>query len=121
GSAQSALQGVGERLAQGSESARQMSGTLLSTIGDNPVLLGALGLAVGALLGALVPQSGQEEAALGEVADGARTAARTLAQGAMDRGGKVAQQALEAGRDSVRAHGLTGDKTVGNVVDEALS
>jgi ElaB/YqjD/DUF883 family membrane-anchored ribosome-binding protein len=63
GSAQSALQSAGERLAQGSESARQMSSTLLSTIGDNPVLLGALGLAVGALLGALVPQSGQEEAA----------------------------------------------------------
>ena len=121
GSAQSALESVGERLAQGSESARQMSGSLLSTIGDNPVLLGALGLAVGALLGALVPQSSQEEAALGEVADEARTTARTLAQGAMDRGGEVAQQAVEAGRDSARALGLTGDKTVGNVVDEALS
>lgn len=121
GSAQSALQSAGERLAQGSESARQMSGTLLSTIGDNPVLLGALGLAVGALLGALVPQSGQEEAALGEVADKARTAARTLAQGAMDRGSEVAQQALEAGRDSAHTLGLTGDKTAGNFVDEALS
>ena len=85
------------------------------------MLLGALGLAVGALLGALVPQSDQEEAALGEVADEARTAASTLAQGAMDRGGEVAQQALEAGRDSARTLGLTGDKTVGNVVDEALS
>ena len=121
GSAQSTLQSVGEKLAQSSESARQMSGSLLSTIGDNPVLLGALGLAVGALLGALVPQSEQEEAALGEVADKTRTAARTLAQGAMDRGGEVAQQALEAGRDSARTLGLTGDKTVGNVIDEALS
>jgi hypothetical protein len=121
GSAQSAMQSVGEKLTQSSESARLMSGNLLSTIGDNPVLLGALGLAVGALLGALVPQSGQEEAALGEVADKTRTAARTLAQGAMDRGGEVAQQALEAGRDSARTLGLTGDKTVGNVIDEALS
>ena len=121
GSAQSVLQSAGEKLAQSGESARQLSGSLLSTIGDNPVLLGALGLAVGALLGALVPQSDREEAALGEVADEARTAASTLAQGAMDRGGEVAQQALEAGRDSARTLGLTGDKTVGNVVDEALS
>jgi hypothetical protein len=51
----------------------------------------------------------------------ARTAARTLAQGAIGRGSEVAQQALEAGRDSAHTLGLTGDKTVGTVVDEALS
>ena len=55
------------------------------------------------------------------MADKAREAARDLAQEAVDRGGKVAQQVLDAGRDSTRAHGLTGDKTVGSLVDEALS
>jgi hypothetical protein len=39
----------------------------------------------------------------------------------MDRGRQVAQQALEAGRDSARTLGLTGDKTVGNVVDGDLA
>ena len=38
----------------------------------------------------------------------------TLRQAAMDRG-------LEAGRNGLRASGLTGDKAVGNVVDDALS
>ena len=96
-------------------------GNLLATITDNPMLLGAIGLALGALLGGIVPQADQEQAALGDIAGKARAAARDLAQEAVDRGGKVAQQVLDAGLDSTRAHGLTGDKTVGAFVDETLS
>lgn len=121
GSAQGALQGAGDKLSGGSQAARQMGGSMLSTVTDNPVLLGAVGLAVGALLGALVPKFDQEEAVLGGVAGQARAAARALAQDVVDRGGQAAQQALDAGRDSAGAHGLTGDKSVGAFVDEALS
>ena len=38
------------------------------TMGDNPLLLGAVALGFGALLGALIPQSEQEEAALVDAA-----------------------------------------------------
>jgi hypothetical protein len=87
------------------------------------VLLGALGLAAGALLGALIPQSDEEEAALGGIAGQARDAARTLAQEAANRGGSVAQAVLKAGQDSVAQHGLasTEGKSVGGIVDAVLS
>ena len=116
-----AAQIAGSQLAHGGQTAQRMGSTLLSTITDSPVLLGAVSLAVGALLGALVPQSDQEEAALGGLAAQARGAARDLAQDVVDRGGQVAQQALDTGQDSAHAHGLTRDKTVGDLVKEARS
>lgn len=116
-----AAHSAGGQLTHGGRAAQQMGSNLLSTITDNPVLLGAVGLAAGALLGALVPQSDQEEAALGGMAGQAREAARNMAQEAVDRSGKVAQQALDAAGDSARAHGLTGGKTVGDLADEVRS
>ncbi|MBC7636078.1 MAG: hypothetical protein H7251_10800 [Acetobacteraceae bacterium] len=100
---------------------QQAGSSLLATITDNPMLLGAIGLALGALLGAIVPQADKEQEALGDIADKARAAARDLAQETVDRGGKVAQHVLDAGLDSTRAHGLTANKTVGAFVDETLS
>ena len=108
--------GAGDQIAQGSKSAQAMGSNVLATIADNPMLLGAIGLAVGALLGALVPQSEQEETALAGMAGQARKTAQNLGQEVMDRGGRVAHQVLDAGRDSAREHGLTADKSVGEVV-----
>ncbi len=121
GAAQYAGQRAGDQFAQGSQAARQMGGNLLSTLSDSPVLLGALGLAAGALLGALVPQSEQEEAALGGIAGQTREKARDLAQEAVDRGGRVAQSVLEAGQRSASERGLTSGKSAGDFVDAALS
>jgi ElaB/YqjD/DUF883 family membrane-anchored ribosome-binding protein len=114
-------QSAGDQLTHRAKAAQTMGSNVLSMIADNPVLLGAIGMAVGALLGALVPQSEQEEAALGEMAGQARETARNLSQEVMDRGGQVAQQVLDAGRDSARAHGLTADKSIGDVVEELRS
>ena len=58
---------VGDTLAQGSAAARGAVGDVLAGIGNNPVLLGALGFAGGAILGTLVPLSEAEEKALGGV------------------------------------------------------
>ena len=121
GTAQHAGQQASDQLAYGSQAARQMGGNLIATLSDSPVLLGALGLAAGALLGALVPQSDQEEAALGGIAGQTRETARGLAQEVVDRGGRVAQTVLETGRSSASEHGLTSGKSAGSVVDAALS
>ncbi|MBV9749511.1 MAG: DUF3618 domain-containing protein [Acetobacteraceae bacterium] len=121
GIGQYAGQRAGDQLAQGGQAARQMGGNLLATLSDSPVLLGALGLAAGALLGALVPQSEQEEAALGGIAGQTRETARGLAQEAVDRGGRVAQSVLEAGQRSASERGLTSGKSAGDLVDAALS
>lgn len=112
---------IGGGFAHGGQAAQRMGGSLVAALSDSPVLLGALGLAAGALLGALVPQSEQEEAALGGIAGQAREAFRGAAQEAVDRGGSVAQAVLDAGRSSVQQHGLTGDRSPGALVDAALS
>lgn len=121
GSAQYAGQHAGDQLARGSHAAQQMGGNLVAALADSPVLLGALGLAAGALLGALVPQSDQEEAALSGIAGRTRETARDLAQEAVDRGGRVAQSVLETGRSSASEHGLTSGKGAGDILDAALS
>jgi len=112
---------VGDTLAQGSDAARDAVSDVLAGIGNNPVLLGALGFAGGAILGALVPLSEAEEKTLGGIGWQVRETATSLAQGAVDTGGEVVKEALEAGLDKAKAHGLSGDSTVKDVVDTVTS
>ncbi len=124
-SAQNAVQDAaayaGGALSSGGRSAGQAGGNLIAAISESPVLLGALGLAAGALLGALLPHSDQEEAALGGIAGQARDAVRTLASETMERGGRVVQAVTDRARDGVHGQGLDGGKTPGQLVDAALS
>ena len=116
-SAQGAMQSALGTLSQGGKA----GGNLAAAIAENPVLLGALGLAAGALLGALLPVSEQEEAALGGIAGQARDAATSLAQQGVESGKAVAQAVMDKGRASADAHGLSGGKSAGQFVDAALS
>ena len=123
-SASSVARSVGDYAGSAASQTRRAVGqtgrNALSTITDSPVLLGVLGLAAGALLGALVPQSEQEEQALGGIAGQARRTAEDLAKEGMERGTQVAQAVLEKGRESAEARGLAG-KSAGELVDAALS
>jgi ElaB/YqjD/DUF883 family membrane-anchored ribosome-binding protein len=100
---------------------RNASSSLGSTLAESPVLLGALGIAAGALLGALLPQSAQEEEALGGMARQAHDAAKGLVSQGKERGANVARSVLGKVEESANAHGLTGDNTLGSLVDAALS
>jgi hypothetical protein len=114
--AHGAIQSVGGALSRGS----QTGGNVMTAIAESPVLLGALGLAAGAILGALVPQTEQEEAALGSLAGQARGTVTNVANQAMESGKQIAQTVLEKGHDSVQATGLS-NKSPGELVDAALS
>ena len=117
----SATQGAAQRAGGALTYGGQAGSSTIVALVESPVLLGALGLAAGALLGTLLPQSDQEEAALGKIAGQARDTARGLAQDVVDRGSHVTQAVLDAGRESVKAHGLTDGKTAGNILDAALT
>ena len=116
-----AAQRAGDAMGQGGQAAGKAGGNLLSTVTESPVLMGALSLAAGALLGALLPQLEQEEATLGKLAGQARDTAKSLAQDAVDRSGTIAQAVLDKGGDSAEAHGLTGSKGPGELLDAAMS
>ncbi len=82
--------------------ARGAGGGLMATLGDNPVLLGAVGIAVGALLGALLPPTEIEREYLGDAAHDARAAVEGVVQEAVDRGSDVVHAAMDAGRQTVQ-------------------
>ena len=121
GAVQDALSYAGGALSSGGRSAGQVGGNLIAAITESPVMLGAFGLAAGALLGALLPQSDQEEAALGGIAGQAKDVVRSLADQGLEKGGRVMQAVTDIARDSAQKHGLTGDQTPGQLVDAALS
>jgi hypothetical protein len=114
-------QQTGDAVAEGSRRAKEASGRILATMVDNPLLLGAVALGFGALLGALIPQSEQEEAALADAGAKIRETAVNAAQGVMDRGSEIAGQVLAAGQKSAGAHGLSGDTSVGELLEHARS
>lgn len=120
-SAQDAAGYAGGALSHGSQAAGQMGSNMIAALAENPVMLGALGLAAGALLGALVPQSDQEEAALGGIAKQARDTAASLANQGIEGGKHVSQAVADRARKSAQAHGLVGGMTPGQMVDAALS
>ena len=120
GAVQDAAAYAGGALSSGGKSVGQAGGNLVAAITESPVLLGALGLAAGALLGALLPHSDQEEAMLGGIAGQARDAVGKLANQGIEQGRSVANAVLEKGRESADAHGLTGGRSAGQLVDAAL-
>lgn len=112
---------AGQRLAQGGSALRSTGGNMLNLALDNPIMLGAIGLGAGALLGALLPQTTAEEDALSGVAENARSTLRDLGQNVVDRGGAAAQQVVKAATDSAHEHGLGGEKDLGTLANEAGS
>ena len=110
-------QRAGSKLVQGAQSARQRGGTLVAAIVDNPLVLGAMGLTAGALLGLLVPKSEQEETALGDVASEAKKTVQDL----MGRGGRVAGEMADQLRASSPAHGADTGRSVDNRADDVQS
>jgi hypothetical protein len=97
-------QQAGQAVSQAAERGRAFAartGTGISeTIGDNPLLLGALGFAAGALIGAVVPRSSQEEALMRPATDWAANAARDVAGDVMERGTRAAEAAANAAYDT---------------------
>ncbi len=121
GAVQDAASYAGSAFSSGGRAAGQASGSLMAAVTESPVLLGALGLAAGALLGALLPHSEQEEAMLGGIASQARDTVRTLANEGMERGTRVVQAVAQSAQGSIQGAGLAAGKTPGQLVDAALS
>ncbi|MEP9380352.1 DUF3618 domain-containing protein [Aquabacter sp. CN5-332] len=73
---------------------------------EQPLVLAGLGLAIGAGLGALLPNTDTENNAMGEAAEDAKTHLADAAGGAMDKATAVAESALTAAMDEAQKQGL---------------
>ncbi len=81
-----------------------------AAVQDNPVALGGIGLLLGALLGALLPMSRQENESLGRAQRQMLDQAEQLGRDALDRARTVADEASRAALDAVdRELGLDRD------------
>ena len=117
----SRAQRAGNAVQEGIGNMAQSTRGALASVSGNPFALGAIAAVVGIVAGSLIPTSDEEERALGATANRLRTAGRDLAQDVVDRGGRVATEALGAVKDSAQAHGLTTDKPIGEVVADLKS
>ena len=95
---------------------RQFSDVLES----EPLILGAIGLAVGAAIGALLPRTHTEDRYLGETRDRLREEAEAYAREQFERGKAVAEEAYRTAKAEAEAHGLTsfGEDSVAGRIGE---
>jgi hypothetical protein len=72
---------------------------------EQPLLLGALGIAAGALLGAALPPSEQEDRSFGRLRDETLDRAKTLGARGMRRAREKAEEITEQGREALAGNG----------------
>ena len=81
---------------------------LAGAVADNPILIAALGMTAGALLGSLLPQTEAEAEHLGDAIGDLGSTARDAARDVMERGAEVVTAAANAGMQAARDQGLVG-------------
>jgi len=77
-------------------------------IGDNAVLIGSLGIAIGAIIAASLPATKVEASAFGEASDGVRRAAADAAQSGLETAKDAAVSMVDAAAKSVAEADLGG-------------
>lgn len=86
---------------------RQARSTVAHVAEDQPLVLGAIGLAVGAALGAAVPRTEQEDALMGDardhLVDDAAESARDYAERARDSANRAMRTLADRGEESTTA------------------
>lgn len=83
---------------------------------QEPLVLAALGLALGTAIGALLPRTDIEDAQVGDLSDKVRDKASQILQEGVEGAKDIAAQAYQSVKDEADKKGLTGDG--GDLVDQ---
>jgi hypothetical protein len=89
-----------------SELGRRAQRTFVDTLHEEPLILGAIAVAVGAAIGAALPSTRTEDELLGETRDRLRDDALGYGRETLDKASHVAERALHAGDQEAEKHGL---------------
>ena len=129
-SARDRFSATGEHLWRGARGARSRAGSygrrarrgFLETLHEQPLVLGALGLAVGAAIGAALPATSREDEWLGETRDRLKDRAKEAGREQVEKARATASAAYEAARDEADRQGLTpeGGKAAAQAAAEAV-
>lgn len=127
-SADSLRAGASDAMDAASASLASAASEVSDTLQQYPLILGAIGLAIGALIGGAVPASSAENEAFGELSDDLKRQAGTIASETLDAakeaaGDVYAEAADEAGRQGLTLEsGAAADelkRSAGNIIDKA--
>lgn len=103
---------AGDIAYQAQHQAQRVEDRFQRALGENPLAVGAIALAVGAAVGLAVPQTRRENELMGEARDNLVERAQSVAQDTMEKVQEVAGQAMEQAETTVkeqaREKGLTG-------------
>jgi hypothetical protein len=109
--AHSATDGVIDRVTSAGNSVTDMAGTLQSNLAHTferqPLVLGAIGLAIGAGIGAAFASTQMEGEMIGDTADKVKTQVQDLAAEQADKLSSAARRAFDAVKEEAQAQGLT--------------
>ena len=103
-----AARGMSDRAGGAVGQVRDMGSRTVDYVQDQPLLLGALGLTVGAVIGMLVPSTRQERRVVSSLRDSLGETAREVAGEARQRVVRVAETVLETAQEASRREGLVG-------------
>jgi hypothetical protein len=92
---------------------RQAKNRLLEAFYQQPIALGAIGIAVGAAIGGALPRTRTEDEVMGETRDQLLQKAEEVGREGLARVQKTAEAAVSAGRDEAERQGITPDAVVG--------
>jgi len=103
----------------GADAGARIKNTFLDALEREPLVLGALGVAVGAAIGAMLPATRTEQEYLGSTARKVRDTAETALAEGVDKAKHVASDVYSAARSEADRQGLMpGDKSIGEKVAE---
>jgi len=86
---------------------------------EQPLVLAAVGVALGAAIGAMLPSTETEDRLIGEASDQAKDAIRATASETLDKAVAVGERALDAASDEASKQGLTTSSDSGDGEPEA--
>jgi ElaB/YqjD/DUF883 family membrane-anchored ribosome-binding protein len=96
---------AGEKLKSGMDATKQAAASApeqaRQTIGDNAALIGGLGVAIGALIAAALPETKAEARVMGQASDGLKHAAATAAESGFEAAKDAASSAADAAAQKV--------------------
>jgi hypothetical protein len=94
---------------------RQVGQDFLQTLHEQPLVMGALGLAVGAAIGAALPATETEDEWLGDSRDRLKDRATEAGAAQLDKARAAATAAYDAARDEAARQGLTAESAMAAV------
>lgn len=100
-------QGAGQRAAGAYAGARDVTRRTTSYLAENPLMIGALGLAIGAVVAAALPATRREDEWLGEAGDALRDQGASAARHVAHEGAQVAEAAADSAREEAKRRKLT--------------